>query len=148
MNFNRYIAAGIASLAILLGIVLTFFLTPSNPVEASHAHTAGSAANPIYLPLISKPPAPVSVSLLNLAYNPQAITVTVGTTIKWTNNESLFIPHSVTSGIPPFAPDGKFDSGTLNPGQSFQFTFNSVGTFAYYCQFHLAMMTGTVTVIP
>jgi len=87
-----------------------------------------------------------SVSLKNTAYNPNSITVHVGTTVTWTNNDSG-IPHTVTSGTPS-APSGTFDAGTLNSGQSFQFTFSSAGTFAYFCRIHGAAMTGTVTVVP
>lgn len=89
----------------------------------------------------------VGVSLKNTAYNPNVITVHVGTTVVWTNNETNGVQHTVTSGTPG-APSGLFDSGTLNPGQTFQFTFNSVGTFPYYCRIHGEAMTGTVTVAP
>ena len=88
-----------------------------------------------------------AVSLQNIAYNPNAITIHVGTKVTWTNSEMSAIPHTVTSGTPG-APSGSLDSGTLNPGNSFQFTFNSTGTFAYFCRIHGAAMTGTVNVIP
>lgn len=99
---------------------------------------------------IQPTPSPVTslaVSLRNIAYNPRAMTVHIGAKVVWTNNESSMIPHTVTSGTPG-VPNGSFDSGTLNPGQNFQFTFNSAGTFAYYCRIHGAAMTGTVTVVP
>ncbi len=88
-----------------------------------------------------------SVSLMNIMYNPRNITVRVGTQVTWTNNESSQIPHTVTSGTPN-APSNMFDSGTLNPGQTFQFTFNTPGTYNYFCRIHGAAMTGTVTVTP
>ena len=87
-----------------------------------------------------------AVSLMNIAYNPRSITVHIGTQVMWTNNDNG-IPHTVTSGAPNAA-SGTFDSGTLNSGQTFQFTFSSAGTFAYFCRIHGAAMTGTVTVIP
>ncbi len=87
-----------------------------------------------------------AVSLRNIAYNPKSIMVHVGTKVTWTNNDSG-IPHTVTSGTPG-APSGTFDSGTLNSGNNFQFTFNTTGTFAYFCRIHGAAMTGTVTVVP
>ncbi len=85
------------------------------------------------------------VSLKDLAFNPNSITVKVGTTVTWTNDETGGIQHTVTSGAPN-APSGVFDSGTLNPGQSFQFTFRNPGTFTYFCKIHGAAMTGTVVV--
>lgn len=102
------------------------------------------------------PPAPTampgggmtaSVSLMNIGYHPNSITVRAGTTVMWTNNEGSAIPHTITSGAPS-VPSGTFDSGMLNPGQSFQFTFSTPGTFAYFCRVHGAAMTGTVTVTP
>ncbi len=53
-------------------------------------------------------------------------------------------PHTVT------ADDGSFDSGTLNGGQSFSYTFEQPGEYPYYCALHGAPggvgMAGTVTV--
>jgi LysM repeat protein len=96
-------------------------------------------------------PTPMSgmtnVSIHNMMFDPQSIIVRVGTIVMWKNNETNGVPHTVTSGTPN-APSGMFDSGNLNPGQSFQFTFNTPGTFQYYCRIHGAAMTGTVTVIP
>jgi LysM repeat protein len=98
-------------------------------------------------PATSVPGTTVNISMQNLAFQPSALTIHVGTMVVWKNNESNSVPHTVTSGTPN-APSGMFDSGTLNPGQAFQFKFNTVGTFAYYCRIHGAMMTGTITVVP
>lgn len=95
----------------------------------------------------STPTASSSVSLKNVAFVPNSITVSVGTTVVWTNDETGAIPHTVTSGAPD-APNGTFESGTLYPGQSFQYTFAKTGTYPYYCRIHGAAMTGTVIVRP
>jgi plastocyanin len=63
--------------------------------------------------------------------------VPVGTTVTVTNDDST--SHTWTSL------DGVFDSGTLAPGASFQFTFDTPGTFAYHCNIH-SSMTGSITV--
>ncbi len=63
--------------------------------------------------------------------------VPVGTTLTVTNDDST--SHTWTSL------DGVFDSGTLAPGDSFQFTFDTPGTFAYHCNIH-SSMTGSITV--
>ncbi len=75
----------------------------------------------------------VSVSIVDFAFNPKTITVPVGTTVRWTNNGSA--PHTVTSTSSPRA----FDSGTLNPGDSFEFTFKTAGQFPYFCEIHPSM---------
>lgn len=77
------------------------------------------------------------VNISGFAYDPAAISVPVGTTVMWTNNNS--VPHTVTSD------DGLWDSGNLNPGSTFSYTFEQPGTFAYHCEIH-PTMTGTVEV--
>lgn len=78
-----------------------------------------------------------AVSIQGFAFHPSAISVPVGSTITWTNQDSA--PHTAT------AKDGSFDTGTLKQGQSMTVTFSKEGTYAYYCQFH-PFMLGTVTV--
>jgi LysM repeat protein len=120
---------------------------PMPPAYAYPTPSQAPGATPTPPATMPSGGATVAVSMQNIAFNPASLTVHVGTTVVWTNNESDGIQHTVTSGAPG-APSGVFDSGTLNPGQSFRFTFNSTGTFAYYCRIHGAHMTGSVTVIP
>jgi len=81
------------------------------------------------------------------AYDPLDIEVTVGTTIRWTNLDA--IAHTVTSGSSDGIvgePDGIFESGFLEEGDTFTYTFDEVGEFPYYCLPH-PWMVGTVTVV-
>ena len=77
------------------------------------------------------------VSIQGMAFNPQTLTVSVNTTVKWTNNDA--ISHTVTSDT------NLFNSGTLSPGGTFSFQFTSAGTFKYHCSIH-PDMTATITV--
>jgi len=77
-----------------------------------------------------------------LYYDPQDITVSIGTTVKWTNNDEMI--HTVTSGTLELGPSGIFDSSILNAGSSFEHTFSSAETVDYYCIVH-PWMTGSVT---
>lgn len=70
----------------------------------------------------------IDVSLENTQFVPATTTVDVGTTVVWTNNDS--IEHTVT------ADNGAFGSNTLAAGDSFSFTFNDPGVYPYHCQFH------------
>jgi plastocyanin len=81
--------------------------------------------------------ADVSVNIVNFAFAPTPLTVPVGTTVVWTNQD--FVVHTVTSDT------GVWDSGSLSQGQSFPYTFKTPGTYAYHCIPHPYMM-GTVTV--
>jgi plastocyanin len=66
-------------------------------------------------------------------FNPSRINVNPGTTIIWTNSDT--VSHRIESGTasaiignnsaPVFTPDGMFDSDTIAPGQSFQYTITS-----------------------
>ncbi len=82
------------------------------------------------------------VSLQNLSFNPQNLTVLVGTEVKWTNNESM--PHTVTFD------DGSVDSGQLLKGDTFRYRFETPGTYPIHCAYHGAPGGGmhmTVTVV-
>ena len=71
------------------------------------------------------------------AFGANPLTVSVGTTVTWTNNDSI-AHDSVSNG-------GLWSSPVLSPGQSFQFKFTTAGTFPYRCTIH-PNMVGTVTV--
>jgi len=89
--------------------------------------------------------ATVQVDATNSQFTPKTVTINAGDTIKWVNKTST-IPHTSTSGQ-SCTPDGKWDSGTLQPGASFSRVFNTAGTFPYFCTFHCSIgMTGTITV--
>ncbi len=83
--------------------------------------------------------ADVAVTINGFAFMPASITVPVGTRVVWTNQQPQ-VPHTVTSDTA-----GIFDSGTVQTGATFAFTFNQVGTFAYHCNIH-PNMHGTVVV--
>src|SRR5262245_62744462 len=67
------------------------------------------------------------------AYAPNPVTVTAGTTVTWTNNDS--IAHTATSDT-----GGVFNSGTIAAGGKYSFTFNTRGTYPYHCTFHPGMV--------
>jgi plastocyanin len=77
------------------------------------------------------------VTIANIAFGPGSITVSVGTTITWQNNDG--INHTSTSDT------GVWDTGAIAPGTSKTHTFNTAGTFPYHCNIH-TMMTGTIVV--
>jgi plastocyanin len=78
------------------------------------------------------------VTIQNFAFHPATLTVKTGTKVTFTNEDSTI--HTATS-----SPGSSFDSGNLNKGQSFTFTFTKAGTYSYICSIH-QNMKGTVTV--
>jgi plastocyanin len=79
----------------------------------------------------------VSANIENFAYSPDPIEISVGTTVTWTNLDTA--PHTVSQV------GGGFESGRMDQGATFSFTFTEPGTYEYFCQFH-PNMKGTVVV--
>ncbi len=83
-----------------------------------------------------------TVAAVNFEFQPASRAVKEGDIVRWTFSGD---PHTVTSGTPGY-PDGRFDSGIVNPGGSFQVTFDAAGTYPYFCQIHPEQMIGTIVV--
>ena len=77
------------------------------------------------------------VSIEDFYFEPANAAIQPGDTIIWINEGNH--PHTVT------ADNGSFDSGTLQPGQSFSWTFQNPRTVTYHCSIH-PFMTGSVSV--
>ncbi len=74
-------------------------------------------------------------------FSPDKLSVPAGSTVIWTNNDT--VAHTVTS----VSGNGSLNSGNMNPGASYNFTFTTPGTYDYICTYHY-WMTGTVVVTP
>src|SRR5215216_1474257 len=82
-----------------------------------------------------------TVNMRDNYFDQANITVPAGTTVTWVQSGNN--SHTTTSY------DGLWDSGLLpgGSGQTFSFTFNTPGTYRYFCRPHEAVgMVGTVTV--
>jgi plastocyanin len=97
--------------------------TPGKHVKATHT-----------------PPSPPTVAIGAAALLPDPLTVKAGSTVTWINNETTAV--DVTSDTA-----GVFDSGVLNPGASYKFTFTQAGTFTYHTN-SVPPMTGSIVVTP
>ena len=100
------------------------------------------AATPAPVPAAGSTSA--SVTIQNFAFSPASITVTKGTTVTWTNEDSA--PHQVLNDASGSLAQGAlFSSSTLAKGASYSFRFDTPGTYPYHCSIHPSM-TATVTV--
>ena len=109
--------------------------TPTNP-------TPTPTPTPTPAPGPTTATTPVSIVrgasiLTTTAYNPSPLTVASGTTVRWTNDDTT--AHTSTSNT------AAWTSGNLNPGDHFDFVFQTAGTFTYHCAIHPGMV-GTVVV--
>jgi plastocyanin len=73
----------------------------------------------------------VAVSIKNVKFHPDTITVKAGSTVKWTNDDGF--AHTVTK---TGGPGAKFDSGNVNGGATYEQKFATPGTIDYVCTIH------------
>jgi plastocyanin len=112
-------------------------ITTSLAPGRAHPSVAATARGKSLSAAPATPAGPVAVHISNFTFGPKMVTVKVGQTVIWTNDDD--IPHTVV------ATDKSFRSKVLDTGQSFSFTFTKPGQIAYFCSLH-PMMTGKVTV--
>lgn len=83
--------------------------------------------------------AAATVHMKGSTFDPADVSVAEGQTVEFVNDDEA--PHTVTDG-------GKaFDSGNIDPGHSWRYTFTKAGTFVYGCTYH-SWMHGSVKVLP
>lgn len=116
----------IAIAAIILIVIGTYFFSVHRNQITSPAAAPGTTAG--------QPN--VEVVIQNFAFSPSPLNVKVGDTVRWTNRDSA--PHTVSSD------SNAFESGTMNQGQAFQFTFKTPGTYPYHCSVHPNMKATVV----
>ena len=127
---------GIIGFAILLGIAMSF---SNNTVEENNDETILVIKGDVIMPTkVSRP----GCGIDDRCYVPSLILTKKGNSVTWVNEDSAF--HSVTSGFYG-SPTELFDSGHLDPFESFVFTFDEVGDYDYFCTLH-PWMKGQVTV--
>ena len=101
---------------------------------------ASPQASPVASPGPGTPAATggqVEVSIADFQFDQASLTVAPGTTVVWTND-----------GVAPHTVSGDFgDSGILDPGATFEFTFTEAGTFPFVCAIHPEMQ-GEIIVDP
>jgi plastocyanin len=95
---------------------------------------ASPAASPLASPAAGEQ---AGIEVQNFQFSPATLTVPPGTTVVWTNTSPT--PHTVTGD---FA-----DSGILNSGDTFEWTFTDPGSYDYLCSLHPDMQA-TIIVDP
>ena len=133
--FNKIIIIGVIG-AILLGVILIFFM--NNSTVQNEDIDLNIKADVIMPTKVSRPGCEEN----DQCYIPSQIIIPNGNQVIWINEDSAF--HSVTSGFYN-EPTELFDSGYLDPYQSFSFIFDKIGVYDYYCTLH-PWMKGQVIV--
>ncbi len=114
------------------------FAVAQGTTSSTSTSTSTAAAGSVAAVHVSMP-AGAGMNTAGPGYSPASITVVIGVnnTVVWTNDDSM--PHTVT------AVDKNFDSGNMNQGETFTYTFSTPGTYQYVCSYH-PWMKGTVIV--
>lgn len=119
------------ALLLAVGLVGCSYGGSSTPAPSGGGTTAPSGSTGSSQPSAGG----ATVTEQNFAFNPSSLTVKVGETVTFTNNDSA--PHNV-------AIDGK-ELGTQNQGETKTWTATKAGSFPYSCVIHPSM-TGQITV--
>ncbi|MGW2253946.1 cupredoxin domain-containing protein [Kitasatospora sp. NPDC001660] len=134
---RRRIGKPLVAAAVAVGLGALGAWSPAVAPSHGVAASAVSQTVPAAVPKAAAAGAQ-QVTVVNYAFSPSTLTVSAGTTVTWTNNDAD--AHTVTS-----SGSGPLNSGTLNQGASYSYTFTTPGTYAYICSIH-PFMHGTVVV--
>lgn len=107
-------------------------------IEVNAGKTPDFAAVPKSAPVQS---GTVQIAYRNIAIEPDAVRVKVGSTIKWTNYDA--VPHNVTSESGPM----HFASGNFGEGKSYELKVVTTGMIHYECTLEPTTMNGTIEVV-
>jgi plastocyanin len=121
-----------------LFISVAALVTVSLLAGISCSKSSGSGYNSSTTP---PPAAGDEIQIYNMKYTPATLTVKLGTTVKWKNEDGY--AHTATSN------DGTtFDTGDISGGATASYVTTTAGTFAYHCTIHGLTMAGTLVVNP
>ena len=133
---KKIIILGIIGVIIIAGIGISF---SSNSIEEPEEDVSVQVIADVVMPTkVSRP----GCEETDRCYIPSNIVIEKGKQVTWVNEDSAF--HSVTSGFYETLTD-LFDSGHLDPFESYTLTFDESGTFDYFCTLH-PWMEGKVIV--
>lgn len=116
----------VAVVVAVAAIVFSHGGPPSSPTSSTASSGAARSGH-------------VAITIKNFAYHPAIVTVTAGTKVTVTNEDS--VEHTATSNT-----EGFFETGALKKGESKSFTLSKPGTYAYHCDFH-SFMHGIIKVV-
>jgi plastocyanin len=118
-------------IVILVGGAIVFGLITNNKTDNTAKNNTAVGSN-------AQSANTSNVSIQGFAFMPSDITVKKGTTVSWTNKDGTV--HTVNET------DGKTgpNSGDLNNGANYSFTYNQTGTFHYHCSIHPEMLGSVI----
>ncbi len=134
------IIAIVLAVVVVAGGGLAYFMYSQAPKSAYPAPQTGGSAQtntPVANAPVVVPQPTYTVSIKNFAFSPASLSVKKGSMVIWQNYDSM--AHTVIGD------KGGPVSSLLNMGNTYGYTFNTVGSFPYHCSVH-PNMKGTITV--
>jgi plastocyanin len=122
-GMRRSLMAAAAFVALLAAVVLV-------GCSATVAPSGGSSST-------GTPKTTAQVTLRNIAIQPATVTIAVGGTVTWVNQDPM--THNLADDA------GNWGSGPMASGKSYSHQFSKAGTFPYHCTIHPSM-TGEIVV--
>jgi plastocyanin len=130
-------AAGISGVTVTLG-------GTAGPIRIT-ATSGGLTGSPLTFTATANTGATNAVTVVNDRFSPAAITVPAGTTVIWS-----WVGTAQNHNVAPDATEPTRSGNPVNAPHTYQFTFNTPGTYLYHCEVHGAAggigMSGTITV--
>lgn len=128
----------LSAVVVVIIVILVFSLTGNSDNKKTDTDDLIVQGDVIMPTKVSRPGCEVK----DICYIPSSFVTQKGKPVTWVNHDSAF--HSVTSGLYE-APTDLFDSGHLDPFESYSVTFDESGTYDYFCTLH-PWMKGQVIV--
>ncbi len=123
-------------------------LTLGSAPETNTVSASITGIAPVSFDAEATTPLSVTVRMDNIAFNApgggQNVTIMLGDTVKWVNDES--VPHTATSNSMPSG-GSSFDSGLLSQNEMFSFVPNRRGDWVYFCEVHPVQMRDAVITV-
>lgn len=126
--------------AVLSALIAATLLAGCGADDATlETSAAAPPAEAAAAPAPSPDGATAEIGIADFAYDPATVTVKAGTAVSWTNEDAAAHTATISTGTQ------KFDTATIEEGQTATVTFDTPGTYAYICVFH-PLMKGTLVV--
>ncbi len=122
---------------VLIVLVVGIYLLNQQPVVPL-SENENPTSSPSGTTLEGTPIQTHQVEISGFAFSPSTLTIQPGDSVTWTNQD--IAPHTIVSDS-----GSEISSSSLSNGETFSYTFNTIGTFKYHCSIHPAMK-GTIIV--
>lgn len=129
--------------ALRVGAALAFWAAFSVGLGAGpEAETAAAQEAPVEIRLVPR----TADAERPFGFEPESVTISAGTTVRWVNTTEVFHTVTFSDSVERRVTNETFDQSLFAAGSTVERTFDTPGTYAYFCQPHSAFMFATISV--